>query len=52
VVELIEKVGFGKGKCLVQSVQKFVSPRGFLKGEGTCVLEKFVAGILLAFSRR
>jgi hypothetical protein len=48
-MELGEKVGFGKGKSLVQSVQEFVIPRDIVKEEGACVLEKVVTGILLAF---
>ena len=42
---------FKRGKCLVQTAQKFVSPRDFVKQElfGACVLQKAVAGILLAF---
>lgn len=35
---LVEQVGYGKGKCLVQSVQEFVSPRGFVKEEGAWCL--------------
>jgi hypothetical protein len=46
-MELAEQVGYGKGKCLVQSVQKCVSQRDFVKEEGDCVLEKIVTGILL-----
>jgi len=48
-VGLGEQVGYRKGKCLVQSVERLVSPRGFVEEEGACVLEKVVAGILLAF---
>jgi hypothetical protein len=35
--------GFRKGKCLVQSVQKFVSRRGVVKEEvfGVCVLQNW-----------
>jgi hypothetical protein len=33
VVELIEKVGFGKGKCLVQSVQKCAVDTGQWEGD-------------------
>jgi hypothetical protein len=43
--------GIWKGQVfgLVQSVQKFVSQRGFVTKEGACFVEKVVAGILLEF---
>jgi hypothetical protein len=47
-MKLVEQVRFRKGKCLVQSVEEFVGPRGFVKEEGACAVV-VVAGILLAF---